>query len=156
MRQVIQPQSTRRALLIGLAAVPLAPIPVLAGEPDPVFAAIEVHRRARADVGSVRAARKAAQEALGVPGWPNGYMLSPEHKERWNSDAALQVEMDRQQPAFDVEEAAFLAMLSAPGTEAGRLALAAYGCELTTESEGGPVLRLFARSPHSRGTRWYS
>jgi hypothetical protein len=36
--------STRRAILIGAAAVPALSLPVIAAEPDPVFAAIERHR----------------------------------------------------------------------------------------------------------------
>jgi hypothetical protein len=93
----------RRAILAGAAALPTATIPALAAEPDPIFAAIEVHRAAWAalEKGCSRLSDTSTPES--------------------------EAEFDRLNDA--VEEAAGTLVDTQPTTMAGAVALLRYAAE---------------------------
>ncbi len=131
---------TRRNLLAtATVAAAASPIGIAAASTaDPIFAAIEAHRAAQAEVEAASAARNAAEEALGLPGWPAGWSVTPEYNSRWEDDPAVQAALNRQQSAWDAEgEAMRLMICTKPTTAAGLLAFACYGCELQSERLGG-------------------
>jgi hypothetical protein len=133
--------SRRSLLAVSASALAITSVPasvaLASTAADPVFAAIEAHRHAKAALDDVHAARERAEEALGVPNWPVGFMLREHYAKRWKADPALRAVIERQQPAFDAEEEAFKALLAAkPNTPAGLIALATYGCELSEGTDG--------------------
>jgi hypothetical protein len=125
--------STRRTILTGLAALPLAPVHALADTSDPIFAAIEAHRIAEAAEEVASEARAAVEEPLRAR-YEKGALTFTEWRRCLDENPGFQVLVDRSMAALDDEENAFRALLATvPTTEAGRLALMRYGCELDLE-----------------------
>jgi hypothetical protein len=142
--------------LIDAAAVRITTAPALTAH-DPIFPAIEAHRAAKAEMDAAKRARADAEAALGEPDWPDGWMLNDELAARWRNDPATQAAVARSSAAMGAEESAMRALIAAtPTTDAGRVALARYGCELESAEVGTPgcgasaayrILAAFARIP---------
>jgi hypothetical protein len=131
---------SRRALVAALgAAIPAAAVaagPALAGT-DPIYAAIEAHRAALNASEEASAARDAVEEPM-IVARDKGEMTWDQFHDRME-DPTLMPLVDRSSAALEAEETAFNALLAtAPTTEAGRLALGRYGCELAQEEDGTP------------------
>jgi hypothetical protein len=103
-------KTTRRAMLAGAAAVPaitIAPTIALAGEPDPIFAAIEKLQRLNAEEDAVSIDIDRAEEVIRrkLPLYPHGYR--PSGLIEWRSYSAISGdEIDRAREEFIRDEVA--------------------------------------------------
>jgi hypothetical protein len=134
---------TRRALVASTAAMPAAaalglPVAQAAAEPDPIFAAIEVHRQAEAEFGD-RVGRKCALEE---------YLPKRQRKSNFDGGEETIVETDdprwiaavrdEEEGSNLAREAALTFMSTEPTTIAGVYALLAYFADLEV-IDGGEV-----------------
>lgn len=156
-QEAVSADPARRRMMAGtFAAVAVSPLPAFGGGgpgTDPIFAAIERHRAA-ADRSS--AAHEAYQEAdQAVKTWRPGTTMDKaeysEYRKLWDTDPRVQAALQRSGEARQIRDDAFLAILGTkPTTDAGLVALAAYGVELDGEEEGviceaaPPAVRILA------------
>jgi hypothetical protein len=133
---------TRRSLVAGLgAAIPAAAVaaPALAGI-DPIYAAIEAHKAALKISQEASAAREEVEAPFFAERDKNKDWDILSWETRWRSDPIIQAAVDRGMAGLATEEAAFNALLeTTPTTEAGRLALGRYGCEMAEAEDGAPI-----------------
>lgn len=111
MAQADSANTTRRDLLRFAAAAPLAGLaaqPALAGEPDPIFAAIARHKEACIALDIVNAEQDAAIErARGKPEFQSVFDASEEV-----TDAAIDVEIEVLEDALDTTPTSLAGVLA--------------------------------------------
>jgi hypothetical protein len=123
---------SRRALTAGVPALAVAaalpqPAAALPTAPDPIFAAIESHRQAYAELVRVLAWRTQFEEGAGVRRWwySQGGRAAPAGTDATNVD----VEMAVNDASDAAEDAAFFLLEMLPSTAAGAAALLRYSAK---------------------------